>query len=480
MIDISLEPVDEVRWRIPKTGGMRVEGIVYADRELIKTLKTDGSLRQVVNVAHLPGIVKASLAMPDIHQGYGFPIGGVAAMEIEGGVISPGGVGYDINCGCRVVRSNLKASDLANELDFLLSELYRTVPCGVGGTGRFHLSTKEVRQVMRAGAHWAIEKGLGDWEDLEFTEDSGVMDAADPSVISDYAIKRGQDQLGTLGSGNHFLELSRVEAIFDAETAEHFGLFEGQLLIFIHSGSRGLGYQICDDFLHEMVQLQSKLSFTLPDRQLACAPISSEMGRRYFSAMACAANYAWANREILMTLAIRAFEETLHLSPREHGFRLLYDVCHNIAKMETHKVNGKPRKVCVHRKGATRAFPAGHPSLPEAFKAIGQPVLIPGDMGTASYILVAQSGAMEETFGSTCHGAGRLMSRSQAIKHLNRQKIMNFLASQGIAIRAKGKKTLLEEAPDAYKDIDRVVSVVEKAGISSRVARLVPVGVIKG
>jgi len=479
-MNISLEPIDDVRWRIPKTGAMRVEGIIYADRELIKALKSDGSLRQVANVAHLPGIVKASLAMPDIHQGYGFPIGGVAAMDVTSGVISPGGVGYDINCGCRVITSHLTATDLTKDLDFLLNELYRAIPCGVGGTGRLHLSVKEVRQVMKKGAAWAVEKGWGEWEDLAHTEDKGVMASADPSVISDYALQRGQDQLGTLGSGNHFLELSRVETLYDEETARRFGLFENQLILFIHSGSRGLGYQICDDFLHEMVKHLADLSFSLPDRQLACAPLSSGMGQRYFAAMSCAANYAWANRQILMTLAIRAVEEALHIGPKEHGFQLLYDVCHNIAKIEVHTVKGKPRKVCVHRKGATRAFPAGHPDLPKTYRDTGQPVLIPGDMGTASYILVAQPGAMEETFGSTCHGAGRVLSRSQAVKRLNRQKVLNFLSSQGIAVRARGKKTLLEEAPEAYKDIDRVVATVEKAGISSRVARLVPIGVIKG
>ncbi len=479
-MNIPLEPIDEVRWRIPKTGGMRVEGLIYTDRVLAKSLKSDGSLQQVANVAHLPGILKASMAMPDIHQGYGFPIGGVAAMDAQSGVISPGGVGYDINCGCRVVTSKLTASDIQKDLDFLLNELYRAIPCGVGGTGRLHLSAKEVKQVMKKGARWAVEKGLGEKNDLEFTEDYGVMESADPSVVSDYAIKRGQDQLGTLGSGNHFLELSRVETIYDPETARRFGLFEDQLILFIHSGSRGLGYQVCDDFLHQMVKHLTDLPFSLPDRQLACAPLGSDMGKRYFAAMSCAANYAWTNRQVLMTLAIRTIEEALHLGPKEHGMRLLYDVCHNIAKMETHTIDGKPRKVCVHRKGATRAFPAGHPALPRAYRDTGQPVLIPGDMGTASYILVAQPGALEETFGSTCHGAGRVLSRSQAIKRLNRQKILNFLSEQGIAVRARGKKTLLEEAPDAYKDIDRVVTIVEKAGISSRVARLTPMGVIKG
>ncbi len=477
---VTLEPLDEVRYRIPKTGGMRVEGIVYADRKLVKTLKSDGSLQQVANVAHLPGIVKASLAMPDIHQGYGFPIGGVAAMDAKTGVISPGGVGYDINCGCRVVAGNLSAEEVKEDFEFLLNELYRAIPCGVRGTGRFHLSKKEIKQVLKKGARWAVEKGLGDSDDLENTEDTGVMESADPSVVSDYAIRRGLDQLGTLGSGNHFLELSRVETIYDDKTARRFGLFEGQLVVFIHSGSRGLGYQVCDDFLHEMVKRLSDLPFSLPDRQLACAPLSSDIGKRYFAAMACAANYAWANRQVLMTLAIRALETALHVAPREHGFRLLYDVCHNIAKMETHAVKGKPMRVCVHRKGATRAFPAGHPDLPRSYRDTGQPVLIPGDMGTASYILVAQPGAMAETFGSTCHGAGRVLSRSQAIKRLNRQKVLNFLSSRGIAVRARGKKTLLEEAPDAYKDIDRVAAVVERAGISSRVARLVPMGVIKG
>jgi len=479
-MDITLEQMDDVRWRIPKTGGMRVEGIIYTDRELVKNLKTDGSLKQVANVAHLPGIVGASMAMPDLHQGYGFPIGGVAAMDVRNGVISPGGVGYDINCGCRVITSKLKAADIRQDLDFILDELFRSIPCGVGGTGRFHLSYKDVKQVMKKGARWAVEKGLGEKENLDCTEDYGVMETADPAEVSNYAIKRGKDQLGTLGSGNHFLEISRVETLFDRETATRFGLFKDQIVIFIHSGSRGLGYQICDDFLHQMVKHLPNLPFTLPDRQLACAPINSDIGKRYFAAMSGAANYAWANRQILMALAIRSVEKSLHVSPREHGLRLLYDVCHNIAKMETHTVQGSKLKVCVHRKGATRAFPAGHPALSKIFRDIGQPVLIPGDMGTASYILVARPGALKETFGSTCHGAGRVLSRSQAIKRLDRQKILNTLSSRGIKVRARGRKTLLEEAPDAYKDIDRVISVVEKAGISSRVARLVPLGVIKG
>ncbi len=477
---IALEQMDDVRWRIPKTSGMRVEGLIYTDRDLVKSLKSDGSLRQVVNVAHLPGIVKAAMAMPDIHQGYGFPIGGVAAMDINDGVISPGGVGYDINCGCRVVTSKLTASDVRDDLDFLLDALYRAIPCGVGGTGRFHLSAKEVKQVMKKGAAWVVGKGLGEQADLAHTEDYGVMESADPAEVSDYAIKRGKDQLGTLGSGNHFLEISRVTTIFDRETAARFGVFEDQLVLFIHSGSRGLGYQVCDDFLHQMVKHLADLPFPLPDRQLACAPIGSSMGKRYFSAMSCAANYAWANRQVLMALAVQTIEEALHLSPKEHGMHLLYDVCHNIAKMETHTVEGRQREVCVHRKGATRAFPAGHSALPGAFRDTGQPVLIPGDMGTASYILLARPGALAQSFGSTCHGAGRTLSRSQAIKRLNRQKILQALSARGIKIRARGNKTLLEEAPDAYKDIDRVVSVVERAGISSRVARLTPLGVIKG
>ena len=477
---ITLEQIDDVRWRIPKTGGMRVEGIIYTDQDLVKSLKPDGSLRQVANVAYLPGIVKASMAMPDIHQGYGFPIGGVAAMDVNDGVISPGGVGYDINCGCRVVTSKLTASDVREDLDFLLDALYHAIPCGVGGTGRFHLSAKEVKQVMKKGAAWVVGKGLGEQADLAHTEDYGVMESADPAEVSDYAVKRGKDQLGTLGSGNHFLEISRVTTIFDRETAARFGVFEDQLVLFIHSGSRGLGYQVCDDFLHQMVKHLPDLPFPLPDRQLACAPIASSMGKRYFAAMSCAANYAWANRQVLMALTVQTIEEALHLSPKEHGMHLLYDVCHNIAKMETHTVKGSQIRVCVHRKGATRAFPAGHPALPRAFRNTGQPVLIPGDMGTASYILLARPGALAQSFGSTCHGAGRALSRSQAIKRLNRQKILQDLSARGIKVRARGNKTLLEEAPDAYKDIDRVVSVVERAGISSRVARLTPLGVIKG
>jgi len=476
-MDIEVKRLDEVRWLIPKQGQMRVEGLVYASDELMEQVRKDQSLVQVANVATLPGIVGRSLAMPDIHWGYGFPIGGVAAFDMEEGVISPGGVGYDINCGCRLVTTRLNSLDIKGALKELVLALFKNIPCGVGSTGALKLSKKELFFVSQKGALWAVEQGFGEHQDLLRTEDQGTLPHADPSILSEKAITRGLDQLGTLGSGNHFLEVGEVAEIYDEKVAERFGLSLGQVTILIHSGSRGFGHQICDDFLKLMSRAQE---FSLPDRQLACARIHSDLGRNYLSAMACAANYAWANRQILMHYAQETLLKVLRVSHRELGFRLLYDVCHNIAKIETHQVLGKAMKLCVHRKGATRALPAGHPLLPQDFKEVGQPVLIPGDMGTQSFVLVGAANAALESFASTCHGAGRVLSRAQATKAAKGRAINRELEDQGIIVIARGKDTLKEEVPDAYKDVSKVVDVVHRASLATKVARLRPLGVIKG
>ena len=476
----ELQKIDNYRWLIPKTGPMRVPGLIFSSPELIKGVQEDQSLTQVANVATLPGIIGHSLAMPDIHWGYGFPIGGVAAFDLDEGIISPGGVGYDINCGCRLMTTRLMAHEIRPLIKDLVSALYRNIPSGVGSTGTIHLSKKEEAKVAVQGAAWAVNNGLGDPEDLQRTEDHGAMQGADPSVLSERAIKRGQDQLGTLGSGNHFLEVQVVDQIYDQEKAKAYNLFEGQVTILIHSGSRGFGYQICDDFLKEMIKQTVKEPFELPDRQLACATLKSDRGRRYLAAMACAANYAWANRQILMHWTRETLIKALSIRPEELGMKLVYDVCHNIAKKELHTVDGHQIMLCVHRKGATRALPPGHPLVPEIYRNVGQPVLIPGDMGTYSYVLAGAEGAMTQSFGSTCHGAGRVLSRTQAIKKAKGRSISRELEDKGIFVQSRGKRTLNEEMPEAYKDISQVVEVVHKAGLANKVARLRPIGVIKG
>jgi len=477
---IKLEGLDEYRWTVPRTGGMLVPGLVYSDEKLLQGVKMDESPRQVANVAHLPGILKYSLAMPDMHWGYGFPIGGVAATDIETGVISPGGVGYDINCGCRLMRTDLELGDVRDRLEDLASALFSNIPCGVGSTGTIKLTRSQEERVMVEGSGWAVKNGYGDPEDLERTEEGGALAGADPSAVSERAVLRGKAQLGTLGSGNHFLEIDIIDEIYDPAAADAFGLVRGAIAVMIHSGSRGFGYQVCDDYLRTMGKAVSKYGLELPDRQLASAPVLSPEGEAYFSAMACAANYAWANRQCLMHWTRETIEKTLRVSPANLNLRLVYDVCHNIAKKETHVVDGKKRRVCVHRKGATRAFSPGHPELPDCYRHLGQPVLIPGDMGTCSYVLVGTDKAMEETWGSTCHGAGRLRSRSQSKRMIDSSKLLKDLKSKGIVVRARGKSTLAEEAPDAYKDVDTVVNVVHQAGISRKVAKLRPLCVIKG
>ncbi|MFH1314154.1 MAG: RtcB family protein [Candidatus Eisenbacteria bacterium] len=477
---VRLEKIDDYRWRIPRTGSMRVPGVIYSDEHLLKDIRMDESPKQVANVAHLPGIIDYSLAMPDMHWGYGFPIGGVAATDLDTGVISPGGVGYDINCGCRLLRTDLTRAEVEPRLEDLAANLFNNIPCGVGSTGTIRLSAKEERRVLVDGAAWAVKNGYGDAEDLECTEEGGAMAGADPAAVSERAILRGRSQLGTLGSGNHFLEIDVVEEIYDERVAAAFGLAGGMIAVMIHSGSRGFGYQVCDDYLREMGKAVRKYNISLPDRQLASAPLASPEGEAYFAAMACAANYAWANRQCLMHWTRETFEKTLRASPGSLNLKLVYDVCHNIAKKETHMVHGEHKVVCVHRKGATRAFPAGHRDVPDCYRSVGQPVLIPGDMGTGSYVLVGTELAMEQTFGSTCHGAGRVRSRTQSKRMTDSAQLLKDLRRKGIVVMARGKRTIAEEAPDAYKDVDRVVDVVHRAGISKKVAKLRPLCVIKG
>jgi tRNA-splicing ligase RtcB len=477
---VTIEKVDDYHYTIPPSGGMRVPGLIYANQKLLEDIKLDESPRQVVNVAHLPGIIKYSLAMPDMHWGYGFPIGGVAAFDLEEGIISPGGVGYDINCGCRILRTDLTLPDIQDSVRKVVTALFKGIPSGIGSTGAVKLNVSEEKRVLKKGAQWAVEKGYGEQEDVERTEDGGRMEEADPEVVSKRALERGRNQLGTLGSGNHFLEIGIVEQVFDQKVADGFGLFENQVVVSIHSGSRGFGYQVCDDFLKTMLHATNKAGMALPDRQLTCSPVTSDLGKRYFAAMACAANYAWVNRQLLTHWTREILEKTLNLSPRELHMQLIYDVCHNIAKKEVHTIDGKQQKVCVHRKGATRAFPPGHPDVPKVYRDVGQPVLIPGDMGRYSYVLVGTDKAMEETFGSTCHGAGRLMSRSKAKKCCRGRSIAHEMEDRGIFVMAEGKATLAEEVPEAYKDVSDVVDVVHQAGISKKVAKLRPLGVVKG
>jgi len=476
----EIKKIDEWRFLIPKTGAMRVPGLIFSSSELMPNIKDDQSLQQVVNVATLPGIVKHSLAMPDIHWGYGFPIGGVAAFNMEDGIISPGGVGYDINCGVRLLTTSLLANEIRPKVKELVSVLFKEIPTGVGSRGRISLSKKEEIKVAVEGASWAVKKGMGREEDLERTEDHGVMKGADPEVVSDRAFKRGHDQLGTLGSGNHFLEIQVVDEIYDQKIASVFNLFEGQLTVLIHSGSRGFGHQICDDFLKEMGANVKESGFDLPDRQLACAYIKSNLGKKYLSGMACAANYAWANRQIIMHWTTEVFEKVLQINPNDLKMELLYDVCHNIAKLETHVVDGKEVTLCVHRKGATRSLPPGHPDVTQRYRKVGQPVLIPGDMGTYSYVLAGSQKAMEETFGSTCHGAGRVLSRRQAIKLAKGRAINREMEDKGIFVQSRGRTTLKEEISEAYKDVSLVVEAVHMAGLAKKVARFRPLGVIKG
>ncbi len=478
-----LKKISPYLWEVPREykPGMRVPGIIYASSKMIEHILKERVIEQVANVACLPGIVKYSLAMPDAHWGYGFPIGGVAAFDPEkDGVISPGGVGYDINCGVRLVRSDLTLDDLKLHLERLINALFNNVPCGVGVGGKIKLSPKEEREVLVKGARWAVEEGMGIKEDLEATEEGGELKGARPELISPKAYERGRGQVGTLGSGNHFLEVQVVDEIYDEKLAKTLGIFLGQITIMIHSGSRGFGHQVCDDNLKVMQRAVEKYGIKLPDRQLACAPINSPEGENYFAQMACAANYAWCNRQIIMHLVRETFQKVFGKSWEKLGLYLVYDVAHNIAKFEEYQVDGKKKKLCVHRKGATRAFPPHHPQVPLKYREIGQPVIIPGDMGRCSYLLIGTEKAFKDTWGSTCHGAGRMMSRHEAIRQARGRSIYQEMMDRGIIVRAKGKHTLAEEMPQAYKDVRDVVEVVDKAGISRKIARMRPLGVVKG
>ena len=480
-MNIKVQQIDACRWRIPRQGAMRTDGLIFASAKMMQDLRREQALEQVCNVATLPGIVGPSMAMPDIHWGYGFPIGGVAAFDAEQGVVSPGGVGYDINCGVRLLRSNLDAGEVRPHLDRLADELFHNVPSGVGSHRRdFTLSQSEENQVIVKGAAWAVRQGFGESGDLDHIEGRGVISGADPEMVSARAMERGRAQLGTLGSGNHFLEIQQVEKVYDEATADVLGLYPGQVTVSIHTGSRGFGYQVCDDYLKIMLKAARKYGITLPDRQLCCAPLQSDEARSYLAAMACAANFAFANRQMITAWVRETFAQVLSKSPSQLRLGLVYDVCHNIAKWEKHRIAGKERRLCVHRKGATRAFPPGHAEVPEAYRQIGQPVLIPGDMGRYSFVLTGTAGAYEETFGSTCHGAGRVMSRHAAKKAARGHDLIGELAAQGVLVRAAGRATVAEEMPVAYKDVADVVDVVHKAGIGHIVARLKPLAVVKG
>jgi len=479
----KLEKVDAYRWRIPRSykPGMRVDGIIYADESMLRQIIADQAPEQVANVAFLPGIVGYSLAMPDIHWGYGFAIGGVAATRVSDGVISPGGVGFDINCGVRIMRTNLTQEEVAPKIKELIDALFYAVPSGVGSKGRIKLKSDEIDEVLVKGSRWAVNKGYGRKEDLDTTEEGGEMKDVNPQRVSQRAKERGIPQLGTLGSGNHFLEVAVIDEIYEKETAAVMGIDRvGQVMLYVHCGSRGLGHQVADDYIKEMLRAMPKYGIEVPDRQLVCTPVNSSEGQAYLTVMRGAANYAWANRQCITHWVREAFCRVMGMGDNDAGLELIYDVTHNIAKIEEHEVDGKREKLCVHRKGATRAFPAGHPDVPEKYKSVGQPILIPGDMGRMSYILAGTEKAMKETFGSTCHGAGRMKSRSAAKKEINGRDLLRSLEARGILVRTGSLPGLAEEAPEAYKDVADVVRVAHGAGISRKVARTRPIAVVKG
>ena len=479
----DLVRISEYVWEVPRSyrSDMRVPARIYASEELLAMAFRDKTMEQLVNTAAMPGVVKRVLVMPDAHQGYGPPIGGVVPTRYPDGVISPGAVGYDINCGVRLMASELMAEEVQEEVSGLISALFRNIPSGVGkGGGARNVSSREMDEVLVKGARWAVKAGYGRPEDLERLEEGGAMEGADPSAVSPRAKQRGGPQLGTLGSGNHFVEIQVVDEIYDDQVARAFGLFEGQLTVSIHSGSRGLGHQVCDEYVKSLQSAVHKYRIQLPDRQLVCAPLNSPEGKRYFGAMVSAANYAWANRQCMAHLARRSFEEILAGKVRNFDLHTVYDVAHNIAKIEEHVVDGKPVKLCVHRKGATRAFGPGHPAVTPVYRQVGQPVLVPGDMGTASYVLVGTADAMEQSFGTSCHGAGRTMSRAAAKKRIHGGTLRQELEDRGIRVRAGSMAGLAEEAPEAYKDIDAVIEVVHGAGLARKVARLLPLAVMKG
>ncbi len=474
-----VEAIDELRYRIARdeSRGMRTDVVVYANRALMEHIRKDLSLEQAMNVATLPGIVGPSLAMPDIHQGYGFPIGGVAAMDWDYGVVSPGGVGFDINCGVRLVRTSLMEPEVRPRLRELVQQIFRDVPCGAGGSGFVKIGARDLDRVLAEGARWMVKNGYGEERDAEFAEAGGALEAADPAAVSERARERGLPQLGTLGSGNHFLEVQFVEEVHDAAAAQAYGLLKQQVVVLIHSGSRGLGHQVCTDWVSAMNKALPRYGYTLPDRQLACGPIRSPEGEQYLAAMGAAANFAWANRQGILHFLRSAFRRVMG---EDAHLTLVYDVCHNIAKREKYEVEGRRRDVLVHRKGATRAFPAGHREIPLAYRQVGQPVFIPGSMGTASWVLAGSEGAIRETFGSVCHGAGRLMSRTAVRKGKDARQEQKRLEDRGILVRSETRDGILEELPEAYKNVDEVIEVVHRAGLARKVARLRPMAVIKG
>jgi tRNA-splicing ligase RtcB (3'-phosphate/5'-hydroxy nucleic acid ligase) len=476
----GIERLDEFRWRIPRTGAMRVPGVVFADRALLEPILADRTLDQVRNAAALPGILEASIAMPDAHWGYGLPVGGVVAFDPDEGVVSPGAVGYDIGCGVRLMRTSLTRAELEPRIEALADALHGEVPCGVGSRGTVRLAGREVDRVLREGARWAVARGWGTAGDLERCEEAGVLDGADPGGVSEAAKGRGRDQLGTLGSGNHFLEVQEVDEIHDEEAARVLGLERGGITVMIHCGSRGLGHQVCTDHVRDVSRKLAGWGIGLPDRQLACAPLGSPEAVAYLGAMRASANFAWANRQVIADEVRRAFERTLRRGREALGLTLVYDVAHNLAKFERHATSAGTVRGLVHRKGATRAFPAGHPDVPAAYRGIGQPVLVPGDMGRYSYVLVGRPGAMRHAFGSTCHGAGRRMSRTQAVRETAGRDLLSELRARGVAVRYEGRDTLREETSEAYKDVADVVRVVEGADLAKRVARLRPLLVVKG
>ena len=479
----TLRKIDEYRWEIPPAyrAGMRVPGLVYASEVMLESIRQDQALEQVANVAFLPGIVGHSMAMPDIHWGYGFPIGGVAATRVSDGVVSPGGVGYDINCGVRLLRTDLLKADVMPRMTRLMESLFTNVPSGVGSEGKLHPPKQEIPRMLVEGAQWAVSHGFGTSDDLDATEDGGRIAGADPSAVSERALTRGLPQAGSLGSGNHFIEVQAVSDIYDAVAASAMGIDRvGQVLVLIHTGSRGFGHQVCTDYLKMMERAVTRYGISLPDRQLACAPVDSPEGRQYLAAMCCAANYAWSNRQHIAHWVRQSFSEIFGRPQDSHSMRQVYDVAHNIAKIENHTIDGTKVELCVHRKGATRAFPAGHPALTARYRAIGQPVLIPGDMGRHSYVAVGTERAMQETFGSTCHGAGRLVSRSAARRAVRGEDVLAALRTRQIVVRTADVPALAEESSQAYKDVADVVAVVEGAGLCRMVARAEPLGVVKG
>jgi tRNA-splicing ligase RtcB len=477
---MQIEKISDVKWIIKKEGEMKVPVIIFAKESLLKKMQEDRTLLQAVNSATLPGIVKSMLVMPDGHEGYGFPVGGVAAFDAENGIVSPGAIGFDINCGVRLIKTNLMINDIKPKIKELISQLFVEIPSGVGSKSKIRFNKDELKRISEEGVEFLVQKGFAMKEDLERIEENGRIEGADFSKVSNKAIERGLPEVGSIGAGNHFLEIQKVEKVFDETLAKVFGIREGQIVIMIHTGSRGFGHQICTDYLKVFSDWIRRKGIKLPDPELVYAELDSKEANDYIAAMKCAVNYAFSNRQIITYLVRKTFEKVFNKSFDALGMEIIYDVAHNIAKLEEHEVDGKRMKLYVHRKGATRAFAKGRNEIPKEYRAIGQPVLIPGSMGTASYLLIGDEGAMKETFGSTCHGAGRTMSRAKAVKTLPARKVLEELSTKGIEVRVVSKELISEEAPQAYKNIDEVVESVAKAGISKIVSRNVPLAVAKG